>query len=283
MEKQLVVADFDGTFSDAEKEGKPAVAGYIEDLCLLLGKNPEEVSPILQSAEIEIATNPEKNGWLCNGLIVAPAMVDPYLRTMAVARKVLDHFGAFLDISDRERLLGFLYSNNYSLSDIVFKDGAGKMLSDLCAIEMVETYVVTNSHTESVRKKIIALSNDNPGIEKMCERVIGGAKKYVVDGEAESMMISGLYRPVYLRRPAYHDILERLRVMHGIEWKDITVIGDIFELDLALPFTRGARIGLVINQFTPSYELDFIAANPGRATLIHSLSEVVPFVMNREQ
>ncbi|MBI4992881.1 MAG: HAD family hydrolase [Candidatus Magasanikbacteria bacterium] len=282
MGKRLVVLDFDGTITDAEEEGKPYVTGYAEDLRLLLGKKAEEVTPVLLSAEAEIAANPGENGWLYNGLIVAPATVDPYLRMRAIARRVFDHFGAYADRTDRERLMDFLYTNNYSLSGVAFKDGACQMLCELCANDEIAVYVVTNSHTEGVRKKIVTLSAGNDELASMCERVIGGAKKYLVDGRpdhvAESVTLPGLSRPVYLRRSAYFEVLERLRETNSVDWEAVTVIGDIFELDLALPFALGARVGLVINQFTPEYERDFIAGNPARAGFINSLSEVQSFV-----
>lgn len=282
MKKRLVVLDFDGTCTDAEEEGKPFIIGYAEDLRILLGRKAEEVAPVLWSVEAEIAANPGENGWLYNGLIVAPATVDPYLRMKAIARRVFDYFGAFLDRTDRERLMEFLYTNNYPLTGVAFKDGAAQMLRELCANKEIAVYVVTNSHTESVRRKIVMLSAGNDELTGMCERVIGGAKKYLVDGRpdhvAESVTLPGLSRPVYLRRSAYFEVLERLRQTHDVGWEAVTVIGDIFELDLALPFALGARVGLVLNQFTPGYEKDFIAANSARAGFINSLGEVLSFV-----
>ncbi|MFA4846548.1 MAG: HAD family hydrolase, partial [Patescibacteria group bacterium] len=278
--KKLVVLDFDGTITDVEEEGKAFLSGYIVDLCALLAKTVDEVGPVMHVVYDEIIANPDNNGWLYNGLIVAPATVDPYLRMMAIARRVFDHFGAYLDRLDRERLLNFLYTNNYPLSGVAFKNGAYQMLCELCANDEIAVYVVTNSHTEGVCKKIVTLCAGNDGLASMRERVIGGAKKYMVgdrpDYVAKSITLPGLSRPVYLRRSAYFEVLERLREMHGVGWEAVTVIGDIFELDLALPFALGARVGMVVNQFTPKHELDFIAANPARAGVINSLDEVLP-------
>lgn len=285
MNKRLTLAvlDFDGTVTDAEQEGKPYVAGYTEDLCLLTGKKADEVIPVLQNAEAEIAADPGNNGWLYNGIIVAPATVDPYLRMREIARRVFNHFGAFSNQSDRDRLLDFLYTNNYSLSGVAFKEGAEQMLRDLSNVPSLELRIITNSHTEGVCNKIRTLDvGGSIFVQNLCRLVIGNAKKYAIDNRlqavAESMSLPGLSRPVYLRRLKYFEVLEDVCQTHNIKWEDVTVVGDIFELDLALPFALGARIGLVVNQFTPQYEMDFIKANPGRATLIHSLSEVVPFV-----
>jgi hypothetical protein len=54
------------------------------------------------------------------------------------------------------------------------------------------------------------------------------------------------------------------------------VIGDIFELDLAMPLSLGARVGLVNSERTPAYERAFVKAHP-RAQLIEDLSEIRTF------
>jgi hypothetical protein len=51
------------------------------------------------------------------------------------------------------------------------------------------------------------------------------------------------------------------------------VIGDIFELDLAMPLALGARIGLVSSAQTPPYERAFVAAHP-RGRVIDDLREI---------
>jgi len=283
MTKRLVVLDFDGTITDAEEEGKPFVASYSNDLCLLVGKTPEDVMPVLRSVEAKIAADPGNNGWLYNKLIVAPATVDPYLRMRAIALRVFDHFKMFMNPSDRDSLLNFLYKRNYPLSGVAFKKDSLQMLRELCAHKDIIVYVVTNSDTAGVCKKITTLSAGNDELMRICDQVIGDAKKYLVDGRpdhvAESITLPGLERPVYLRRSAYFKALEYLRELNGVNWDAVTVIGDIFELDLALPFALGARVGLVINKFTPKYERDFITANSPQASCINLLNEVLPFVL----
>ena len=76
-----------------------------------------------------------------------------------------------------------------------------------------------------------------------------------------------------IRRGDAVEVLERLRNEVGASWEDVLVVGDIFELDLCLPLSMGARIGLVVNTFTPEYEKAFVGAHP-RGVLIDSLSEI---------
>ena len=253
----MLVLDFDGTMTDAEAEGGPYREGYLGDLAVLCGVSVEDLEPLALRFEAEVQADPDRYGWVFGGHIVAPAVVDPYLRVMPVARKILDHYGAFSVIEERDRLLdGILYKYNYPKTDNVFRDGAEAVLD---GFEGKPVYVVTNSHTDAVQAKLSALGQD-----WLVPRVFGRARKYVLDPEfsalPESMSLPGLSRPVLLRRRLYHDVLAMLLEREDATWADLVVVGDIFELDLCVPYAMGARVGLVVNRFTPAYELDFLAA-----------------------
>ena len=267
---RLVVLDFDGTMTDAETEGAPFRDGYLEDLALLCGRPLDEVRALAATFEAEVARNPDAHGWVFNGHIVAPAIVDPYLRIMPVARKVFDAFCVFSSEADRTRLCdAILYKYNYQKTRTAFRAGARKALM---ALSGTPTFVVTNSHTDAVRQKVSQL-----GADWLVERVFGRAQKYAVDplfdAVPERLALAGLSRPVLLRRRAYHDVLDRLRQEAGAAWSDVLVVGDIFELDLSLPLSLGARVGLVVNDFTPAYEREFVAAHE-RGALVTSLTQL---------
>ncbi len=270
----MLILDFDGTVTDAEIEGRPFRDGYLDDLAALTGSGPEQIRALAERFEAEIAADPNRHGWIYNGRIVAPAAVDPYLRIMPVARKIFDEFGVFRDPIDRERLLdGVLYKHNYQKTAIAFRPGAHELLGALAG---TESYVVTNSHTEPVRKKIRALARDGE-FDWLLERVYGRARKYVIDDDFtavdEALEVEGLSRPVLLRRRYYHDVIAALLDRTGRTWEELFVVGDIFELDLSLPLSKGARIGLVVNRFTPEYEKTFVAGHP-RGMLIHDLTAI---------
>ena len=183
---------------------------------------------------------------------------------------------------DRSRLLdGILYKYNYPKSAVAFRPGAFELLSSL---EGSPTWIVTNSATEPVQGKVRALADSGgaPGsLDWLVERVHGYGKKYVVDEGfeqlPETLELPGLNRPVLLRRPKYYGLLESLRAEAGASWSEVTVVGDIFELDLCLPLHMGARVGLVVNAFTPPYEQAYLREHP-RGQLLASLDEVADFV-----
>src|SRR5262249_44400385 len=148
------------------------------------------------------------------GRAVAPATVDPYLRMVPIAHRVLDHFKAIPDETDRGRLLGgVLYKYNYekTLGHPVFRAGAGEVLRLLGGSA---TWIVTNSDTHAVAGKIATLDHDTPGVAWLTSRVRGYARKFDVDetwtSAPDQLAVPGLDRPVLLRRRAYHDILREI-------------------------------------------------------------------------
>jgi hypothetical protein len=278
----LLVLDFDGTMTDAEAEGAPFRAGYLDDLCMLVGRpaGDPEIHAIADAVEAELAAAPASHPFLWMGRAVAPATVDPYLRMVPIAHRVLDRFEAIPSPLDRGRLLGgVLYKYNYgkTLGRPVFRANAGHALSQVAD---KPTWIVTNSDTHHVAGKVTALAKEHPGVESLAARVRGMARKFDVtdawDGVAAELPLPGLDRPVLLRRHAYHDILAALLQDHGSTWSDLVVVGDIFELDLAMPLALGARVGLVASSRTPAYERAYVESHP-RARIINDLAEIPAF------
>jgi FMN phosphatase YigB (HAD superfamily) len=284
----VLVLDFDGTMTDAEAEGRPFRDGYLEDLCALVGRDARdaEVLAIAEGVEDKLAQRPEEHPFLWMDRAVAPATVDPYLRMVPIAHAILDRFGVMKDPADRGRLLGtVLYKYNYAktLGHPVFRAGAGDVLRGLGGRD---TWIVTNSDTHAVAGKIAALDRatgagrDAAGVAWLTSRVRGHARKFDVDdgwaGADRELALPGLARPVLLRRRMYHDILKTILDAAGATFAELVVIGDIFELDLAMPLSLGARIGLVSSQRTPPYERAFVEAHP-RGRIIDDLADIPAF------
>lgn len=279
----LLILDFDGTMTDAEREGAPYREGYLDDLAILTGLSPERIRELAEHFEAEVAAEQGRFGWDYGGRIVAPAGVDPYLRVMPVARMILDEVGIFPDSTTRNRLLdGILYKYNYPKTLTAFRPGAYDFLSVLR--EYLEAYVVTNSHTTPVQSKIRQLAENagTPGsLDWLVDRVHGSAKKYIIDDDFEAvpgeLQLPGLERPVLLRRRRYFEALEGLRQHHGADWSEVVVVGDIFELDLCLPLALGATVGLMTGPFTPAHERDYLSSHP-RGHLLTGLLEVLALI-----
>lgn len=268
--------------TDAEAEGRPFRDGYLEDLCSLVGRNAgdSEVMAICDEVEAELAAAPAQHPFLWMGRAVAPATVDPYLRMVPIAHRILDRFAVIPGAVDRGRLLGsVLYKYNYAktLGRPVFRPGAGEVLSKLAS---EQTFIVTNSDTHAVAGKVAQLDREAPGVITLTGRVRGHARKFDVDdtwtGIDAEMALPGLDRPVLLRRRMYHDILKAVLDASGATFQELVVVGDIFELDLAMPLALGARVGLVVSSHTPAYERTFVSEHP-RGRVIEHLSEIPAF------
>ncbi len=278
----VLVLDFDGTMTDAEAEGRPFRDGYLEDLAALTGRPAQdpEITAIADEVEGELLAQPGAHPFLWMGRAVAPATVDPYLRMVPIAHRILDKYGCIPGAMDRGRLLGsVLYKYNYAktLGRPVFRAGAGDVLR---ALGGTESWIVTNSDTHAVAGKVAALDREAPGVAWLTSRVRGHARKFDVDdawnGVSPELALPGLERPVLLRRKSYHDILKTVVEASGATFADLVVVGDIFELDLAMPLALGARVGLVASDRTPAYERSFVESHP-RAKLITDLSEIPAF------
>ena len=278
----VLVLDFDGTMTDAEAEGRPFRDGYLDDLAALTGRpaGDPEIARIADAVEAELAATPGSHPFLWMGRAVAPATVDPYLRMVPIAHRILDAYGAIPGATDRGRLLGsVLYKYNYAktLGRPVFRAGAGEVLRSLGG---TESWIVTNSDTHAVAGKVAVLDREAPGVAWLTSRVRGQARKFDVDdaweGVAAELAVPGLDRPVLLRRRSYHDILKTILDGAGATFADLVVVGDIFELDLAMPLSLGARVGLVSSERTPGYERAFVENHP-RGKMIADLTEIPGF------
>lgn len=281
MSPRLLIIDFDGTLTDAEEEGGPFQRGYLEDLSILTGLRRDAVSEHASRFLAEIDRSPQDYGWTYEGRIVAPANVDPYVRMRTVAQMLFDRERVFLDSLDRTRLLELLYRENYPKTLRMFRGGARELLGALAG---TNAYIVTNADDEPVHRKLRELMEEPAGdrdFEWTVGRVCGTARKYLIDSALTEvpaeLMIPGLARPVLLRRRCYFEVLDALRRRHGVEWSDVRVVGDTFELDGALPLALGATFGFLVNPRTPAYEQEFLASHP-HAKVLHNLSEALPFL-----
>jgi len=181
---RVLVLDFDGTMTDAEREGEPFIRGYLDDLATLTGAREQapraRLDAIAAMIDAAMLAAPAEHGYPWNGRLVAPASVDPYLRMVPVANAILDEFKAFEHAVDRARLHQILFRYNYDKTRAhpCFKSGARELLASLAG---TETFVVTNSDTEAVRGKIETLDDGTGALAWLFDRVHGYAQKFEVD------------------------------------------------------------------------------------------------------
>ena len=275
---RCVVVDFDGTFTDIETEARPFEPAFIDSVSDLLGR---DVSTEWSVARRLIEESPEKFGWVYDGKIVAPATADPYLVCTATVQAVLDRAGILKSPAHRTEITQALYGLAYTKTQTAFKHDARKVLASLLE-GGVPTFVVTNSKTDAVARKLDGLAL--PHSERLGTR--GEAKKFWVvapepsdarfDALPETLSVASLPRAIYVRRGKYYEALRRIWQESETTPESTLVVGDIFELDLALPAALGAKVVLVERPNTLAYERAATLAAGGH--IVRELSEVLPLL-----
>lgn len=278
MKIECVVLDFDGTFTDVDLESAPFEPAFRAALSDLLGR---DVTDDWEAERARILANPNAFGWEYDGKVVAPATADPYLVGTATVQGLLNRAALLRNPVVRSTVTHALYQIAYERTLTAFKPEAKEVLEALLDTG-IPVHVVTNSNTDAVSKKI-----DQLGLAKRKSlEVVGDAKKYwVTETKAPDATFlalpayergEGLKRPIYVRRGCYYDILRKLWSDTKSRPESTLVVGDIYELDLALPAALGAKIALVKRKEPLAYELERTRAHGGKA--IDSLREVLPML-----
>ena len=257
-----VILDFDGTFTDVQQEAAPFERVYLQNLNDLLAR---DVSDLWREEQAAILSRPADFGWEFAGQKVAPATADPYLLATATAIRIFDTLGVLRHLELRTEITQVLYREAYKHTVDVFRPDARQVLEHIVNSGR-KTFVVTNSDTEIVKRKLRGLAAR--GSERVT--VVGNARKYMIT-DADPMderflsvpperKVDGLPRSVLLRRGRYYEALRNLWASTGTTPERTLVCGDIYELDLALPDALGSSIHLVLRRNALDYERNAIQA-----------------------
>jgi len=272
-----VILDFDGTFTDVQREAAPFEKVYRQNLSDLLARDVSELWEVEQKA---ILSHPADFGWEFAGQKVAPASADPYLLATATAVRIFDRLGVLHGLELRTEITQVLYRMAYAHTVDVFRPDAREVLEHIISSGR-KTFVVTNSDPEVVRRKLRGLNAR--GSELLT--VVGDARKYMIVDPIPvderflnippERHVDGLPRSVLLRRGRYYEALRRLWADAGTSPERTLVCGDIYELDLALPDALGSAIHLVLRQNVLDYERRAVEAAGPRGGMSNELSGVL--------
>ena len=270
----LVVLDFDGTITNVDEEARPYVEGYKNDVKDLVGLSQADFDRAWESAAQEIRSNPSRYGWENAGRIIAPAYGDPILFSQTVVPLLFDQVGILKDEQERTATIEQLYEQNYPKTKTVFREGADEFLTAL--LQNTAACVVTNARTQKVEAKLAQLPT------RHALPVYGHARKNVLDlswTDVPESIDAGLGRPVFLQRKMYADVLAGIMEEKQCTSKEVTVFGDIFEMDLALPQALGMNIALAVGSNTLQCEREAVRRVGG--VCIYSLEEASRYLCNR--
>ena len=275
MPIKLVATDFDGTVTNVDEEAIPYVELCKQDIAEnYLHIDMNDLEKQWSEKQKIIEQNPSKYGWRVNEKIVAPAYADPII----LSRVIGDLFLNCIEMKEpkRNEILDSLFHKYYSEMGISFKNNASEYLDFIA--RKFDGRIITNSGTTNVLRKLERIDyNGKPPI--------GDAKKYIITDDwnevSESIEKPGLKRPIYLRRKMYWDVIQQIMKETEIKPDEICVVGDIYELDLALPEQKEMRIILTPRPSTPQFEIDWVKSCP-RGYIANNLEEVMSYLEKNE-
>jgi len=263
-----IILDFDGTLTDIEKEAVPFLQAYARRFSQETRIPLERLNTLAGVIGAEITLDPAQ-GWISKGCIVAPISANPYVLNAAIHRELITRIRSGRIPNEDYKIPGpekqeafgqALFDECYPLADTCFRQGAKEFLDSL--VEEHNAVIVTNTKTSRVKNKLAHLGNYNEKI-----KVLGNAKKFKpTDGpfpkQEAFIHLPRFPRPVFLNRGVYAIALSLLSQEIGFHPENTTVVGDTYELDLALPEKLGYRCILLETKGTQPYERPYIKAQP---------------------
>ncbi len=255
----LVVLDFDGTLTDCDAHAPAFRAASARALALELGWDDATLAREWPRALAAVAAQPADVAWVVAGLGVCPATCDPYVATNGATLLLLSRHAPGLGEDGITAATLAVHRAAYESTPPPFRPGARELLATL-AERGHHAALVTNSHGRTVARLLAGLAS--PGTAPPLVR--GGAGKFEVCASASDDERFGalpattqwpeLARPVQLRRGRYFDVLRALWDETCTTPATTLVVGDNFELDLAMPAALGCDVHLVTRPSTLPHE-----------------------------
>jgi len=260
MGKPKLILDFDGTLTDVRETFPIYESRFREIFSSMTGVSVEDLRGYEERIGEAVRRDP-LSGWVNGGLVVASAQADPYAFNATVYQAVCGELG--ISEERRDEILSRCYRGAYSITPTKLKEGLDGFLAEVQ--KRYDVNVVTNSSGEHVSRELAKVGFPE-------HLVVGGAQKHIIDenwnGVPFAIDRDGFPRPVMLRKRAYGEILKGI----GGTPLETTVVGDIYELDLALPDYLGMGIVQMVGASTPVHEIDYVR-NHARGEVVRNLEE----------
>ena len=217
---------------------------------------------LISKAEMYTLKHPLHFPWVYDGLTTA-FVEDSYQWRTAQVEYLWEHIRTDKAQSD--------FSYNMFLDatkdeEIELMKGAKNFVDYLFDNEF-QPIIVTNSATTKGERCAQALDYDIP--------VYGNAKKYMVEKE-HPFSIDG--RESYSERPNYEQILNKILPDYKIKPEEVFVVGDIFTLDLSLPYRLGMNCILIENDLEDGFKTPIVFIEHARRLdipVISGLSDLI--------
>lgn len=262
------IFDFDGVLTDQTEEAKR----YHEIFCQELGDDT-----LVQQATSIIEKSPHLHGWKVHGRVSAYANEDLLVANVGLAMcmdELADNneekFATLRNRLQNQGIPSFYELSQKAFSQMIAETRAGKIDPLDPKTKSIFTKILNDGHTltvvsnSSTDRILNLLKNKNLDIAdheqdpKAPLRVRGGAKKFKLTETKQGFFVGNYW--VDTARPNFERIIR--------EEKPDVMIGDVFSLDLALPYYLAktepqnfASLNLVLREqhYTPRWTKDFFA------------------------
>ena len=280
---EAVVLDFDGTLTDSDKEAETFIKlfkSYLASSDYFSNFGQEKFESLWNEEETKVQKEPDKYGWRYNDEIVAPPTC-PYIVYLTITNLLMDKFNILPNKDERSTFINSLFQRTHKKTPTLFRENIEDFLYEL--LNIVPVFIVTASPEENIREKIKHL-DDKALIERISIR--GGVRKYTFETEVSDglpdipneIYIEGLGRPVLPKRVDYYNVLKELIDKNNIGgFESLLVVGDVYELDLALPHVMNSYICLIENKRTLEYEKKAVKEHD-KGYITRDLNEVIHII-----
>ena len=246
-----VVLDFDGTCTQIPK----IYEHYLELFLKGLNEAGFVVSPAeWQEAQATVREHSPEAGWMLAGCPAAPVAPDPYILADEAARLILRR-------RKDTRTLPNINAPAYAAAAAPWRNDALDTFSEIVE-RGARIIIVSNSSSAFISGRLAELLQprqdlvgqitvqSDAGKFRICELSWPDDGAMSADGAAMfrglPAAIEGvLSRPIYLRRGAYFEAINRALAGDMGRLSSTLFCGDIFEMDLAMPAALGARVHLL--------------------------------------
>ena len=251
-----IVLDFDGTCTQIP----PIFEAYLDLYFKGLNESGVNVTPSeWRDVQATVREHSPKAGWTLAGCPSAPAAGDPYVLADEATRLILRRRAAKTPVPPT------IHTQAYEAALAPWREEARDTFSQLVD-HGVGLHFVSNSSTTFISRRLRDLFGDghpmtakisvhsDAGKFRICElnwddpaAVSVQAKRRfqslpVAYGEK---LLTEIERPVYLRRGAYFEAINRVLDGDFGALTNTVFCGDTWEMDLAMPYALGARVHLL--------------------------------------
>jgi len=289
-----VVLDFDGTCTQIPNVWEAYLDLYLEGL----NEVGFKISPgEWREARAAVHENSPHAGWTLAGCPAAPAAADPYILADESVRLILRRR------KDRRSVSVEVHSQAYEKAAAPWREDALETFSRLVE-RGVRVHIVSNSSSAVIAGRLTELLKDRDSLAgkisvksdagkfRICEldwdnKISSLSREARINFEQLPAVWQGggpadkIGRPIYLRRGAYFDAINRVVEGNFSLLPNTVVCGDIWEMDLAMPYALGANVHL-LDRTTPfdtyEYERYAVASSGDRAKTSVELSGLLAWL-----